>query len=176
MLYINPGLFLRITWTHANQLWQNCPKQSKGKLLLLPFLERVCLVCSSWQRVCHCSKTWPDFSGAAVKSTTLPVFMTVASVKLMPTHKMSFNYNDWLIPWWILTLVYSPATCWHFILLDLNNTWIATCSGTPVAFQSFANLQACKAAQGFRKHSKLASKTSKDSHSTDTNAASLFSL
>ena len=140
---------VRITWTHTSQSQQHCPKQSKGKPLPLPFFEHVFPVCSSWQRVGHCSKTWPDFSGAAAKSGTLPAFMTVASVKLIPTHKMPFNYNDWLVPWWISTLVCGPVTCWHFIQLDPDNTWIATCSGIPVPFQPPANLQSCKAAQCF---------------------------
>lgn len=80
----------------------------------------------------------------------LSAFMTVASVKLIPTHKMPFNYDDWLVPWWISTLVCSPVTCWHFMLLDLDNAWRDICSGIPVVFQLPPNLQSCRAAQCFR--------------------------
>lgn len=83
------------------------------------------------------------------KSRSPPAFTTVASAKMMPTHKMPFNYHDWLVPWWISTLVCSPVTCWHFIQLNPDNTWIATCSCLPLAFQAPANLQSCKAARCF---------------------------
>lgn len=69
--------------------------------------------------------------------------------QLMPTHKISFNYNDWLLPWWILTQVWSPVTCWHIIPLDPNNTWIDTCSGIPIPFQAPSNLQFRNVAQCF---------------------------
>lgn len=69
--------------------------------------------------------------------------------QLMPTHKVSFNYNDWLLPWGIFTQVWSPVTCLRIIQIDPNNTWSEICSLIPVPFQSSANLQSYKVAQCF---------------------------
>lgn len=136
-----------ITWTHTSQSQQNCPMQSKEKSLPLPHFGRVFPVCS-WQRVGHCSKTWPDFSGGERRMEVCLLWWTCLS-QLMPTHKISVNYSDWLLPWWILTQVWSPVTCWHIIQLDPNDTWRDTCSVIPGPFQSPTNLQSCKVAQCF---------------------------
>lgn len=93
-LYISLGISPKVPFNLYQPVTTQLPKQSKGKPLPLPFFGRVCPVCSSWQRVSHYPKTWPDFSSVTAKSGTLPAFMTVASVKMMPTHKMPFNYND----------------------------------------------------------------------------------